>query len=218
MIVLAPALLAAFTVAAGGDASLQTADEKESFGAVVGPSTLPAGATAAYAYVGLPEVGIGFRQGLSLFEWEARARVDYLTLSASAELLGKYALYRWGRLDYSPYAGLGFTISSGARYFDAQAFSFFGVRGLLGVALTYKVADTLRLVARGEVPFDWPLGTGGGARLRALAGGGVELYLANDVTALALGQVGLDWVKEPLGVPVARLGYAITLGIGIRLF
>jgi len=194
------------------------ADKKESFGAAVGPAALPAGATAAYAFVGLPEVGGGFRQGLGFAEWEVRARADYLTLSASAEVIGKYALYHWGRLDYGPYLGVGITLSSGARYLDPLTFAFVGLRALGGASLSYRITDTLMLLARLEVPFDWPIGTGGGAHLRALAGGGVELYLADDITAMALGQAGLDWIKEPLGMPVARFGYSLMLGVGVRLF
>jgi hypothetical protein len=199
-------------------AAEKPADKKESFGAVVGPAFLPAGATAAYAFVGLPEVGAGFRQGLGFGEWEARARVDYLTLSATAEVVGKHALYRWGKLDYGPFLGLGATLSSGARYFDSLAFTYAGLRVLGGVALTYRMLDTLLILARLDVPFDWPLTTGGGGRLRALAGGGVELYLSDDISATAVGQVGMDWFKEPLGVTVGRLGYSLVLGVGIRLF
>src|SRR3954462_8207932 len=91
----------------GASAPGSPSDKKESFGAVVGPAALPAGATAAYAFIGLPEVGAGFRQGLSCGEWEARARVDYLTLSITGEVIGKYALYHWGRLDYGPFLGAG---------------------------------------------------------------------------------------------------------------
>jgi hypothetical protein len=150
--------------ATGASAPSSPTDKKESFGAVVGPAFLPAGATAAYAFIGLPEVGAGFRQGLGFGEWEARARVDYLTLSATAEVVGKYGLYHWGKLDYGPFLGAGVTLSSGARYFDAQAFTYAGVRLLGGVALTYRVLDTLQILARLDVPFDWPLGTGGGSR------------------------------------------------------
>jgi hypothetical protein len=204
--------------ATGTSTSTQTADKKESFGAVVGPAFLPAGSTAAYAFIGLPEVGVGFRQGLGIGEWEARVRVDYLTLSASGELVGKYRLYHWGKLDYGPFLGVGATLSSGSRYFDPATFTFAGVRLLGGAALTYRVLDTLQILARLEVPFDWAIGTGGGGRLRALAGGGVELYLSDDVTASALGEMGMDWIKEPLGVTVGRLGYSLVLGVGLRLF
>jgi len=165
----------------------------------------------------MPEVGIGFRQGLAPGEWEGRARLDYFTLSATGELLGKYRLYRQGALDCSPYLGVGFTLSAGARSLDPEAFAFAGLRGLGGVTLGYRATDVIRLVARAEVPFDWPVGQAAG-RLRALAGGGVELYLVDDYTALLLGQAGLDWVQAPLRVPVARFGYAITLGMGLRHF
>jgi len=204
--------------ATGASTPAPPSDKKESFGAVVGPASLPAGATAAYAFIGLPEVGAGFRQGLWVAEWEARARIDYLTLTATAELIGKYALYHWGRLDYGPFLGVGATLSSGSRYFDPATFGFVGLRLLGGAALTYRVIDTLQILARLDVPFDWAIGAGGGGRLRALGGGGVELYLSDDITATALGQIGMDWIKEPLGVTVGRLGYALVLGVGIRLF
>jgi hypothetical protein len=212
------ALVSLALVNTGGSAPLRTADKKESFGAVVGPAALPAGATAAYAFVGLPEVGAGFRQGLSFGEWEARARVDYLTLSVTGEVIGKYALYHWGRLDYGPFLGAGIALSSGSRYFDPLAFQFFGVRLEGGANLSYQVVDTVRLLARLEVPFDWPIGGRGGGRLRALAGGGAEVYLSDDITATALGEAGVDWIKEPLGVTQARFGYSVMLGFGIRLF
>lgn len=212
------ALVSLALVDTGASTTLRTADKKESFGAVVGPASLPAGATAAYAFIGLPEVGAGFRQGLSFGEWEARARVDYLTLSVTGEVIGKYALYHWGRLDYGPFLGAGITLSSGSRWFDPLAFAFVGARVSGGATLSYQVVDTVRLLARLEVPFDWPIGGAGGGRLRALAGGGAEVYLADDITVMALGEAGVDWVKQPLGVTAARLGYSVVLGFGIRLF
>src|SRR3954463_15244536 len=130
MMIASIALLSFALVDTGASTTLRTADKKESFGAVVGPAALPAGATAAYAFIGLPEVGAGFRQGLGLVEWEARARVDYLTLSAVGEVIGKYALYHWGKLDYGPFLGVGVTLSSGARYFDPATFTFAGLRVL----------------------------------------------------------------------------------------
>jgi len=212
------ALISLALVDTGTSAPLRAADKKESFGAVVGPAALPAGATALYAFMGLPEVGAGFRQGLGFGEWEARARVDYLTLSATGEVIGKYALYHWGRLDYGPYLGAGITLSSGSRYFDPLAFTFVGVRVLGGATLSYQVLDTVRLLARLEVPFDRPIGGAGGGRLRALAGGGAEVYLADDITVMALGEAGVDWIKLPLAVTQARFGYSVMLGFGLRLF
>lgn len=218
MMIASIALVSLCLVETGTSTSLRTTDKKESFGAVVGPAALPGGATSAYAFIGLPEVGAGFRQGLSFGEWEARARVDYLTLSFIGELIGKYALYHWERLDYGPYLGAGITFSSGARYYDPLAFSFVGVRVLGGATLSYQVLDTLRLLARLEVPFERSFSAAGGGRLRALAGGGAELYLADDITVMALGEAGVDWIKLPLAPTVARLGYSVMLGFGLRLF
>jgi hypothetical protein len=210
--------IASLAVAMGMAAAPKLPDRRETFGAVLGPSALPAGATAAYAYVGLPEVGGGFRQGLSGFEWEARARLSYLTLSLTAEGVLKWPVIRAAAFDVAPYVGAGATVSSGIRYFDTATFPYAGARILAGVTASYRASETIRLLASLEVPYDSPIGTGGGGKLLALAGGGAELFLSDDVSGLLLGQAGLDWVKEPLGVPVARFGYAIRLGMGVRLF
>lgn len=193
-------------------------DRRETFGAVLGPSALPVGALAAYAYAGLPEVGAGFRQGLTGFEWEARARFNYLTLSLAAEGVLKWPLLRTASFDLAPFAGAGLTASSGIRYFDPSTFPYVGARFLAGAAASYKASETIRLLAFLEVPYDSPFATGGGGKLVPLAGGGAEIFLSDEVSALVLGQAGLDWVKEPLGVPVARVGYAIRLGMGWRMF
>ena len=126
------ALLSFALVDTGASTTLRTADKKESFGAVVGPASLPAGATAAYAFLALPELGAGFRAGPS-FESEASA-CRYLTPPLHiGELIGKYALYHLGAAGLRPYLGAGITFSlRGARYYDPLAFPFRGVRVLGG--------------------------------------------------------------------------------------
>ncbi|HZI10807.1 MAG TPA: hypothetical protein VE153_10495 [Myxococcus sp.] len=53
----------------GNGASLASEDR---LGAVVAPVTLPDGSTSLYGFMGAPELGVGFRQGISGFELEAR--------------------------------------------------------------------------------------------------------------------------------------------------
>lgn len=211
-------ILLSALVATGAGTPPEVSEQKQSFGAAVGPAVLPAGATAAYAYVGLPELGAGFRQGLSLGEWEVRGRVDYLALTAAGELSGKVAFRPLPRLEVGPHLGVGIAISSGVRFFDPYAFSYVGLRLLGGASVSYRATETVMLLGRVEVPYDQPLATGGGGHLRALGGGGVEVYLADDLSAVALAEAGLDYLKQPLGVPVARFFYQLALGIGLRLF
>jgi hypothetical protein len=220
--VIACLIVAAVAVAAPAAAQEEEGpafpDRKETFGAVLGPSALPMGSTAAYAYAGVPEVGGGFRQGLPGFEWEARARLSYLTLSLTAEGVIKVPLIRTARFDLAPYAGAGLTVSSGLRAFDPYTFPYAGARIVAGLTAGYQASGTVRLLASVEVPYDHPFGTGGGGRLTPLAGGGVEILVGDDLSGLFLGQGGLDWVKEPLGVPVVRGTWAVRLGLGVRLF
>ena len=41
-------------------------------GGVMAPASLPAGTNALYGFVGAPELGVGYRQGFGLVEFEAR--------------------------------------------------------------------------------------------------------------------------------------------------
>ena len=192
-------------------------NKQETFGAVVAPTTLPAGANAVYGFVGVPEVGAGYRQGFGGYELEGRARLNYLQLSLAAEVLGRYAVPRTGPLELAPFLGLGIVGNTGSTYFDTYNFSYVGLRVLAGLVAGYRVSDTLRVLGEFDVPFDLPVGQGG-ARLAPVAGGGAELYLANDFSVLALGQLGVDVAKLPNGSTVTRLGYAVRLGLGFRIF
>jgi hypothetical protein len=203
---------------AGAEGTPPLPDKRETFGGVVAPAALPVASSSLYAFVGLPDLGVGYRQGFSDFEIEARAKLNYLQLAFAAEVLGKYALARQGGLDVAPFLGVGFVADSGARYFDPVNFSYLGIRALGGLAVTYRLGDTVRLVGQLDVPFDFPLGPQGGSKFNPLAGGGAEIYLGEDFSGLLLGQLGLDVMKEPGGVPQTRLGYAIRLGLGWRLF
>jgi hypothetical protein len=216
--ILALALVAALVPSLAGAEGSSLPDKRETFGGVVAPATLPRASSALYGFVGLPDLGAGYRQGLSDFEIEARAKFNYLQLALALEVLGKYALVRQGELDVAPFLGVGFVGDTGSRYFDTSNFAYLGIRALGGLAATYRLGDTLRLVGQLDVPYDFVLGSEGGLRFTPVAGGGAEIYLGEDISGLLLGQLGVDTMKEPSGVPVTRLGYAVRLGLGFRLF
>ncbi len=51
-----------------------------------------------------------------------------------------------------------------------------------------------------------------------MAGGGAEVYLGEDLSLSAVGELGVEIFKELRGVTQTRLGYGVRLGLGVRLF
>ena len=47
---------------------------------------------------------------------------------------------------------------------------------------------------------------------------GAEVHLGGNMSGFVMANVGLDAIKEPLGVTQYRTGWAIRLGLGFRLF
>src|SRR5687767_5660876 len=80
-------------------------DSRAAFGALAAPAFLPPGSTAAYGFIGVPEVGAGFRQGLDGIELDARAKLDWMALSLSAEVLGRFPAWKSDVLHLSPVIG-----------------------------------------------------------------------------------------------------------------
>lgn len=203
---------------AGALPDFGVSERETQFGGVVAPVALPSGGAAAYGYVGAPEVGGGYRQGLSGLEIEGRAAFNYLMLSLAAEGLVRIPVYREGAVAVAPTVGLGLVYDTGSRYYDRSNFQFFGVRPRVGVLATYRVAETVQAIGALDVPWSIPLGAGGGGHLTPLAGGGAEIFLGDEISALVMGQLGLDAIKEPLGVTQYRVGWQVKLGVGFRLF
>lgn len=193
-------------------------DKQQSFGAFLAPAVLPSGSSAAYAYAGVPRVGGGYRQGFGLFEIDARMELDYFALAIAAEVYGKYLAYTEGPMQLAPSLGLGVVFDSGSRYIDEYNFGYVGLRLVPGGRLSYRVAETASVVGDLSVPIDISFAPGGGSRYTPLVGGGGELYLGDDITAAALAQLGVDVIKEPLGVPQARFAFALRVGLGYRFF
>lgn len=196
----------------------EPADRHTLLGAVVAPAALPAGASSVYVTLGAPELGVGYRQGLGGVEVELRGTLQYLQLAFAGEALLKVPVYRGADFDLAPMAGLALVWNTGSRYFDTSNFNALGLRPRLGLVSTVRLADTVRGIAELDVPWNFALGPSGGQQFTAVAGGGVEVYLGEELTGLVLGQLGVDAIQEPLGVTRVRPGYQLKIGLGLRLF
>ncbi|WP_408889780.1 hypothetical protein ACJ2CR_41135 [Myxococcus faecalis] len=205
---------------AGSVSVEQTAMEsaEDRLGAVIAPVTLPAGVTAVYGYAGAPELGVGFRQGLSLLELEARARFNWFQLSAALELVGRVKVMDNGTVSMAPTLGLGVVFNSGSTYMDDQNFSGVLLRLSPGLVVGWRVAETVTLLGLVDVPVDVGLSKSESRRAQVLGGGGVEVYLGNDVSILLAGQLGLETFRERVGLSDTRLGWGVKAGLGARLF
>lgn len=199
-----------------GDSPLAT--QETHFGAAVAPAVLPAGASSAYGFAGAPEVGGGYRQGLGLAELEFRGAFDYFLVALSAEARVRIALPSVGPVDLAPILGAGAVYDTGTRYIDGDNFNHLGVRAIGGFLASYHVLETVRLLGEVEVPVDFSVSPGGGRRVKPLVGFGGEIFLGENLTAFAMGKIGLDFLKEPLGVTQLRPGFALRIGLGWRLF
>jgi hypothetical protein len=194
------------------------AREPWSFGAVLAPVMMPEGVTALYGYVGVPEMGMGFRQGIAGFELEARARLDYFRLAGIFEGGVRRQVLVRGDLSLAPALSLGLVLNSGSEYLDEDNYPGVLLRIAPGAVAGWRVAETVTLVGLVDLPIDLGLSPSGARRFQALAGGGTEIYLGQGVTVLVAGQLGVDSFKAPKVSAVTRLGYQLKLGIGARLF
>ncbi|QDE98795.1 hypothetical protein [Myxococcus xanthus] len=200
------------------DTALLRGTSEDPLGAVLAPVTLPDGATALYGFVGAPEIGVGFRQGISGFELEARARLQWFQLSASLELAVRRKVLEQGILSLAPTLGLGVVLNSGATYMDDRNYSGVLFRVSPGLVAGWRIADTVSVLGLLDVPVDIGLSNGQSRRIQALGGGGVEVYLGSNLSALAAGQLGVESFQERSGESHTRLGYSVRLGLGARLF
>ncbi|HEX8697239.1 MAG TPA: hypothetical protein VF815_00240 [Myxococcaceae bacterium] len=212
------ALVLALPAASAAQEGTPSAREPWSFGAVVAPTTMPDGMTALYGYVGVPEMGVGFRQGISGFEVEGRARLDYFRLAGIFEVAGRKQVLVRGDVSLAPTMSLGLVLNSGSVYLDEDNYPGVLLRLSPGAVASYRVAETVSLLGLVDLPLDLGLNTSGQRRFQALAGGGTELYLAQGVTLLVAAQLGVESFKHPREEAVTRLGYQVRLGIGARLF
>ncbi|WNG46169.1 hypothetical protein F0U60_20150 [Archangium minus] len=191
---------------------------RENFGAVVAPAALPDGTSAVSGWVGVPELGVAYRQGTGGWELGARARFDYLRLSVTGEGVVRRQLWTNGTWAVAPELGLGITGSTGSRYFDEQNLEGWFLRLNPALVATWRAAETVSVVGLVEVPYDLGLSPSGTWRVKPMAGGGAEVYLGEDLSLSAVGELGVDVFKELRGVTQTRLGYGVRLGLGVRLF
>jgi hypothetical protein len=214
------ALLVAMVLASSGnelnlDANAAPELPRAGMGAIA-PAALPAGAISAYALLGAPDVQIGYRQGISIFELEAKASFNYLTTSFALDVGVRMALYKRGMLTLAPAAGLGIVFNSGATYFDARNFGYTALRPRLGFHGSVAFSEVVSGVFLVEVP--WAFAFQGGYQATPTAGIGGEFQLTKELSGLVLGQVGVDVIKEPVGFAYARAAWAVRLGLGYRFF
>ncbi len=216
-LVLALALLCPLLVTTAARAQTLP-DKKATFGAFASPAALPSGATSAYAFIGAPEVGGGYRMGFSGLEIDARVRFDYFSLAGALEGHLRYPVLQREKLQLAPSLGLGIVGNTGARYIDDENFSYVGARVIPGALLSYRVAETANLIGEATVPMDFSLSPTGGWRVNPLIGGGGEIYVGEDISAAAVALFGADVIKEPLGVSRSRFAFSFRVGLGYRFF
>ena len=211
-------LVFALPVPVAAQEAAPAAREEFSWGTMVAPAALPEGSSALYGYVGVPEMGAGYRQGISGFEFEGQARLDYFKLAGIFQVGVRKAVLREGPATFAPRLGLGLVLNSGSQYLDSDNFQGALVRLAPGLVVSWNVAETVAVVGLLDVPIDIGFSPTPEHRLQALTGGGAEIYLGSGITLLTAGQIGVENFKEPLKDSVTRVGYQVTLGIGTRLF
>ena len=198
--------------------SSDPADSEEPLGAIVAPASLPQGASAIYLYGGVPDVVLGYRQGVSVVEVEARGRFNYILLSYAFEVLLKSTIASDNSSALAPFLGVGIVHDSGSHYITTVNFQYTAIRALAGLIYTYRIGDLATVIAELDAPLDLTLSPANGYRFTPLVGGGFEVNLSPTVSGLLMGQLGVDYLKEPLGVPKWSLGYQVRAGFGFRLF
>lgn len=207
----APAAAPAETATAAG----------QPMGAAASPAALPPGSLALYGLVGAPDIILGYRQGFNLasapFELEVKALFNYLQVSFKLEVGGKLAVFRTDRLSFAPGLAIGFVPDTGARYFDPANFGFLGLQLRPNATLTYLLADIVQGIAMLEVPWTIALGQQG-FQLAPIVGLGAEFQVGPKLTIIATGHLGVDTIKEPLGVAQVRVAWGVRLGLGYRVF
>lgn len=185
-------------------------------GGVFAPASLPAGSNALYAFLGAPDVAVGYRQGFGAIELEARGTFNLFEVSAIAEVGLKLAVFERDRLKISPGLALGLEFDSGARYIDRFNFAFVGLRPRLSAAASYAFSPTISGLALFDLPVS--IAFAQGFQVTPLLGAGAEFHLGGAFSLLVSGHGGFDATREPLGVTQFRGAWAARLGIGYRLF
>lgn len=194
------------------------ADSVEVLGGFVGPAVLPPGALSVYGYMGAPEIGAGFRQGIAGVELEVRTQLDYFQVAFAAEALLRFKVFEKDNFQLAPLIGGGFVANTGALWLDEDNFSALSLRILPGLMASLGVSETVTGFAVLELPYDLGLSPAGTNRFNMLAGGGVEVALDETISVGVLAQMGAERFKAPSRLDRWRLAWQARIGLGFRIF
>ncbi len=186
-------------------------------GGALAPAALPAGTLAFWGLLGAPDIGVGYRQGFSLLEFDAQARFNYLAVSTLFDVGARVSIMRRDRLNFAATAGLGLELNSGSVYYDRANFASVAIRPRVGVVASYLMSDTAQALLTVEAPWAISLNVNG-VHIDPKVGAGAEFHLGGRLSVLALGEIGVDVLKAPLAVTQIRPAWALRLGFGYRLF
>jgi hypothetical protein len=186
-------------------------------GAAFAPAALSAGSISFWGTLGAPELAGGYRQGFSLLEFEAIARFNYLELSGVVEAGVRLAAWKSDRTIIAPTASLGLKANSGIRNFDPFNFGSVALRPRIGLVASIAASEVLQVIALVDVPWAISLNVTG-FQVTPTVGAGAEFQLNAKLSLVGVGQIGVDVIKEPLGVATPRVAWAVRLGVGYRLF
>jgi hypothetical protein len=188
-------------------------------GGAFAPPVLPRGSMAVYALLGAPDIGGGYRQGFSQAELEVRLWFNYLAVGGVLEVGGKRSVYHQGILELVPNLALGIEGNSGSRYYDKANFAYVALRPRAAVIGGVRFSELATGLVVVDLPWSIALTNGGaGGHFSPTLGVGAEMQLSGTLSGLLLGQIGVDVIKEPLGVTQVRPAWAVRLGLGFRLF
>jgi hypothetical protein len=189
----------------------------ETQGAAAAPAALPPASNAWNLWLGAPEISLGYRQGFSLFELEARATFDYFQAAGAAEGAARLRLFEKENFLLAPFVGLGLAASSGATYLDEHNHRHFSFQPRFGLWATYAFTPHFSGIAL----FDFPIRVsflGNSFGLKPTTGAGAEFSLGNQLSVLLMAGLGPEWIKQPSSSSVScRLAWYVRFGIGFRI-
>jgi hypothetical protein len=210
-------LILASALASNGGISVALSPHTPDLGGVLAPAALGPGTMALYGMVGAPELAVGYRQGFSALELEARAAFDLFQASGLVEAGVKVPVLRSGRVQIAAGGLLGLKVDSGARFADAYNFASVALQPRALAAVSLEASEVVALLARAELPLAVSLNVAG-VDFRPLLSAGAELRLGEGLSLLVLGQVGADFIRTPDGLATSRPAWGLQFGLGYRVF
>ena len=186
-------------------------------GAAAAPAAMPPASNAWYLGLGAPDISLGYRQGFSLFELEARAAFDYFQAAGTVESGVRIRMLEKEKWSVAPSLGLGLSASSGANYLDDYNYRHVSLQPRLGLWATYAFMPQLSGIGL----FDFPVRvsfSGNAFSIKPSVGTGAELYLGNQLSLLLLFGLGPEWIKPPSSNDAScRFTWYLRFGIGFRI-